>query len=205
MTAAAGLDLGGSGLRRSAVTARSATRVAGARPVAPGAGALAARRRATLALVAPLRADVSRVPFVAVVVSLLAAGLLGLLMLNTVLAQGSFALFNLRADARVLADREQALLREVEALRSPEALAAKATDLGMVQSGQPTFLRLPDGAILGADVPAELPESVADGEASGGEASDEDESAETVAAESSDEQDQDGAAEDGVVEDEVDG
>ena len=140
-------------------TTRVGARASAARPVAPGA--TASRRRATLALVAPLRADVSRVPFVAVLVSMLAAGLLGLLMLNTVLAQGSFALFTLRVDARVLADREQGLLREVEALRSPETLAGKASLLGMVPAGQPTFLRLPDGAILGADVPAEMPEQPA--------------------------------------------
>lgn len=158
MTAAA--DLGG-------VTARVASRVSSPRPAAPGSAA--ARRRASLSLVAPLRGDVSRVPFVAVLVSLLVAGLLGLLMLNTVLAQGSFALYTLRDDARVLADREQALLREVEALRSPATLAEKAAGLGMVPGGQPAFLRLPDGAILGADIPAELPVDVlAEGEAPAG-------------------------------------
>lgn len=149
MTAAA--DLG-------SVTARVGARVSGARPTAPAVAT--GRRRATLALVAPLRADVSRVPFVAVLVSLLVAGLLGLLLLNTALAQGSFAMFTLSSDARALADREQTLLREVEALRSPETLSQKATDLGMVQGGQPAFLRLPDGAILGADVPAEPLEQV---------------------------------------------
>ena len=115
------------------------------------------RRRTPLSLVAPRRADVRQLPFVAVLVSLLVAGLLGLLVLNTVLAQGSFALFSLRADNRVLADREQTLLREVEALRSPDALAARAAAMGMVQAAQPAFLRLPDGVVLGTDTPAPAP------------------------------------------------
>jgi len=154
MTAAADLDLGDalpvrlrSGLARSAQPRRT-----GLRAVTPVTG------RRALFLVLPRRVDARRAPFVAVVVSLLVAGLLGLLMLNTVLAQGSFALFSLRAESRVLADREQSLLREVEALRSPDALAEKAAELGMVQAGQPAFLRLPDGVVLGSDATALAPE-----------------------------------------------
>ena len=140
MTAAADLGF-------PVVTARTratSTRI-GATPVA--------RRRPALALVVPRRSDAPRAPFVAVVVSLLVSGLLGLLVLNTVLAQDAFALHTLSQDGRALADREQSLAREVEAMRSPEALAARADALGMVQAGPPAFLRLPDGAILGTPVP----------------------------------------------------
>ena len=116
-----------------------------------------ARRRPALALVAPARVDAPRAPFVAVVLAVLSCGLLGLLALNTVLAQDAFALHTITQDGRSLADREQSLSREVEALRSPQALAAAATELGMVQAGSPAFLRLPDGAILGAALPALAP------------------------------------------------
>jgi cell division protein FtsB len=78
-----------------------------------------------------------RTPFAAVVVSLLAVGLLGLLVLNTVLAQDAFRLHTLKAESRALEDREQLLQREVEALRAPQALAARAGALGMVQAGRP--------------------------------------------------------------------
>ena len=147
MSAAAGLD-------RSDV---EATGLAGGRTPAARlrVGVTpAARRRPALSLVAPRRAHLHGAPFVAVLVSMLVAGLLGLLVLNTVLAQGSFALFGLRTDNRVLADREQSLLREVEALRSPQALAARATEMGMVQGAVPAFLRLSDGVVLGTDVAA---------------------------------------------------
>lgn len=116
-----------------------------------------ARRRPALELVATARTDAPRAPFVAVLVSLLAVGLLGLLGLNTVLAQDAFALHTLTQDGRSLADREQTLSREVEALRSPQALAARAAELGMVQAGPPAFLRLPDGVVLGAATPAQPP------------------------------------------------
>ncbi len=119
-----------------------------------------ARRRPALKLVAGVRNETPRAPFIAVVVALLVAGLLGLLVLNTVLAKDSFTLFALNQDTRVLVDREQSLAREVEALRAPQALAAKAAALGMVQAGPPAFLRLPDGAILGSASPALPPPAV---------------------------------------------
>ena len=110
------------------------------------------RRRAPLTLVPSESEAAARAPFLAAVVSLLVGGLLGLLVLNTVLARDAFALHNLKVEDRVLTDREQGLQREVEALRSPQNLAAKATQMGMIQAGPPGFLRLADGAILGTPV-----------------------------------------------------
>ena len=107
---------------------------------------------------APGDAVLGRRPFVALVVSLLAAGLLGLLALNTALAQDAFRLHTLKQEARTLEDREQALQREVEALQAPQQLAARASALGMVEAGPPAFLRRSDGAVLGAEVPAEAPQ-----------------------------------------------
>lgn len=119
------------------------------------------RRRPPLALVpaarpAP-RGPLRRSPFVAVVVSLLAAGLLGLLVLNTALAQDAFRLHTLKQESRALEDREEALRREVEAGQSPQELAGRAAELGMVPAGPPAFLRLSDGAVLGSATPAEVP------------------------------------------------
>ena len=115
-------------------------------------------RRPPLALVPPRRPEpgggLGRTPFVVLVVTLLGTGLLGLLVLHTVLAQDAFRLHALKQDSRVLEDSEQVLRREVEALRAPHALATRAAALGMVPAGPPAFLRLPDGAVLGAGAPA---------------------------------------------------
>jgi hypothetical protein len=91
------------------------------------------------------------------VVGLLVGGLLGLLALNTALAQDAFLLHTLKTEGRELAVREQVLQREVEGLRTPEALAARAAEMGMVPAGPPAFLRLSDGAVIGAPVPGEAP------------------------------------------------
>lgn len=124
-------------------------------------GSLAApavpRRRAVLTVVPVGETAGSRAPFAFAVVALLVSGLIGLLVLNTVLGKDAFRLYALQVEGRQLADREQSLTREVEALRAPSALAAKAAALGMVQAGPPAFLRLPDGAVLGSPLPAEAP------------------------------------------------
>lgn len=115
------------------------------------------RRRAVLTVVPVGETAASRAPFAFAVVALLVSGLIGLLVLNTVLGKDAFRLHALQVEGRQLADREQSLTREVEALRAPSALAEKAAALGMVQAGPPAFLRLPDGAVLGSPAPAEAP------------------------------------------------
>jgi cell division protein FtsB len=117
----------------------------------------AAPRTGYLRLAPRRRARAARTPFVVVVVALLGGGLLGLLALNTVLAQDAFRLHSLKTEGRELAVREQVLQREVEGLRTPEALAARASAMGMVPAGPPAFLRLSDGAVIGAPAPGEAP------------------------------------------------
>lgn len=117
----------------------------------------ALRRRAAFTVVPAGETAARRGPFAFGVVALLVTGLIGLLVLNTVLGKEAFKLHALQVEGRQLADREQVLTREVESLRSPSALAEKAAALGMVQAGPPAFLQLPDGKVLGAPTPAELP------------------------------------------------
>lgn len=114
-------------------------------------------RTGVLRLVPKARSKAARAPFAVVVVALLVGGLLGLLALNTALAQDAFALHALKVEGRELAVREQALQRDVEGLRTPEALAARAQEMGMVPAGPPAFLRLSDGAVIGAPEPGVAP------------------------------------------------
>lgn len=122
-------------------------------PAAVPDGTSAGRGAPSLELVATGRPALPRATYVVALVSLLVGGLIGLLMLNTVLARDAFVLDSLKEQGRALADQEQALEREVELLRAPQSIAVRAVELGMVQSGPPAFLRLPDGAVLGAPVP----------------------------------------------------
>ena len=129
----------------------------GSPPAGAPAGPSAGRSRPSLELMPAGSAALPRTTFVILLVSLLIGGLIGLLMLNTVLARDAFVLDSLKADARELAAREQALQREVELLRAPQSLAVRATELGMVQAGPPAFLRLADGVVLGTPVPGAAP------------------------------------------------
>ena len=86
--------------------------------------------------------------------TLLAAGLIGLLLLNTALAQGSFTLHSLRATSGQLTDTEDVLTQSLEASKSPANLAAKAAGMGMVPAQSAAFLRLSDGRVIGVAKPA---------------------------------------------------
>ncbi|MER6087862.1 septum formation initiator family protein [Streptomyces bluensis] len=98
-------------------------------------------------------AQAARTPFVLLVVFLLGGGLIGLLVLNSALSEGSFRLGDLKDDTKSLTDEEQALQRDVDAYSAPDALQRRARELGMVPGGDPVFLN-PDGTVRGVPAPA---------------------------------------------------
>jgi hypothetical protein len=103
---------------------------------------------------APAIRRAPRAPFVIAVLLLLVAGLGTLLLLNTYLAQGSFALHELQTKVGRLTDQEQALQEKAAKLAGPQRLARKAAALGMVAAPNPAFLRAADGKVLGDPAPA---------------------------------------------------
>lgn len=113
-------------------------------------------RAARLARLIPAgggRGQAARTPFVVLVVLLLGGGLIGLLMLNSALSEGSFQLDDLEQQTKELTDEEQALQRDVDAYSAPQALQRRALELGMVPGGDPAFLA-PDGTVKGSPSPA---------------------------------------------------
>ncbi|MCG7211111.1 FtsB family cell division protein [Streptomyces arenae] len=104
----------------------------------------------------------ARTPFVLLVVLLLGGGLIGLLVLNSALSEGSFKLDDLQKQTKNLTDEEQALQRDIDAYSAPDALQRRARELGMVPGGDPVFLD-PDGTVKGVPSPAALLGSSADG------------------------------------------
>ncbi|MFE9993233.1 FtsB family cell division protein [Streptomyces avermitilis] len=106
-------------------------------------------RAARLARLFPAGAgQAARAPFVLLVVLLLGGGLIGLLVLNSALSEGSFKLDDLQKETKSLTDEEQALQRDVDAYSAPDALQRRARELGMVPGGDPAFLD-PDGTVKG--------------------------------------------------------
>jgi len=117
--------------------------------------------RGLLRLVPQRRSSAAKTPFALVLVVLLVGGLLGLLLLNTLVAQGSFRLSRLAAEGRALQQQEQQLAAEVQRLQAPAGLADRAEKLGMVPGGSPAFLRISDGKVLGKATKGKKPPPVA--------------------------------------------
>ncbi|MFG3658884.1 septum formation initiator family protein [Streptomyces sp. NPDC047706] len=110
-------------------------------------------RAARLAQLLPTgRGQAARTPFVLLVVLLLGGGLIGLLVLNSALSEGSFQLDDLQKETRSLTDEEQALQRDIDAYSAPGALQRRARELGMVPGSDPAFLG-PDGTVRGVPSP----------------------------------------------------
>ncbi|MET8826708.1 septum formation initiator family protein [Streptomyces sp. NPDC004610] len=107
------------------------------------------------------QAHAARTPFVLLVVVLLGGGLIGLLVLNSALSEGSFRLADLQRDTKALTDEQQALQRDIDAYSAPQALQRRARELGMVPGGDPAFLGA-DGKVRGVPSPAAEPASARD-------------------------------------------
>lgn len=91
-----------------------------------------------------------QLPFVLLCSALLAAGLIGLLLLNTSLAQGAYQMHELKANSTRLAEDEMMLRERLVPVSSAQALAVSASKLGMVPLGQPPLtLELSSGTVRG--------------------------------------------------------
>jgi hypothetical protein len=109
----------------------------------------AAVERARLTVVPRRSGKAPRVPFVSLVSLLLVGGVVGLLLFNTSMQQASFAATAMETNANALDAQEQSLQMELERLRDPQKVVARAKQLGMVPASNPAFIRLSDGKVLG--------------------------------------------------------
>jgi len=101
-------------------------------------------------------ATAARTPFVVLVVTLLAGGLISLLLLNSAVNSDSFELNKLQNDTTGYTDEQQALQQEVDGYSAPDELERRARELGMVPGGNPAFLN-PDGTVRGTPESATAP------------------------------------------------
>ena len=155
-------------------TAPAAPRTRPDRPGPSGRTQSTALRTPAARPAAPARqARSGRAPFALLVVALLAGGLVAMLLLNTVLAQGAFETGRLQRTSDQLFDD----LQRLEALNAKEASAQtlhkKALEAGLVDTCGTQFVRLEDGRILGKSCVAEAPGAPAATGAAAGASSDE--------------------------------
>lgn len=93
------------------------------------------------------------VGFVLLLGAILAAGMFGLVMLNTQIQDQAFELSTLRKEVTMKAERESALLTELNTLSSAKDLGDRASKLGMVPAVNVGILSLSDGRLTGAPKP----------------------------------------------------
>jgi hypothetical protein len=170
--------------RRSPVRANRGTRLAefeqrelttrGANALAadpvdrPGSGKPGkATEKPRLRVAPPAPVSVPRAPFVALVLTVVVAGVLGILVLNTKINENAFRLAELQSQRADLDQQEQQLDQQLADLESPNSLAAAACRLGMVPAGQPAYLKLPNGQTVGVPQPASGPQCVTGQQATG--------------------------------------
>jgi hypothetical protein len=89
--------------------------------------------------------------------AVLVLGLLGLLALNTLLAQGAFSTSDLARKQAALDSAASTLQQQVAILESPQVLAASARGLGMVGTKNPVFLDPHTGKIFGVPLAGAYP------------------------------------------------
>ena len=76
------------------------------------------------------------------------------LLLSIGVSQGAYRIESLQQTKAHLARQYQQASEKVQTLSSPQNLAANAVALGMVSDASPVYLRLSDGAVIGAPTPA---------------------------------------------------
>jgi len=100
---------------------------------------------------APISAP--RAPFIAVMIALVIAGVLGILLVNTKTNENSFQISKLQDEQATLDNQQQQLENQLAHFESVGNLNALAKAQGLVR-GTPAWIRLPDGKVIGVPKPA---------------------------------------------------
>lgn len=100
---------------------------------------------------APISAP--RAPFVAIMIAVVIAGVLGILLVNTKTNENSFQISKLQDEQTTLDNQQQQLENQLAHYESVGNLDALAKAQGLVR-GTPAWIRLPDGKVIGVPKPA---------------------------------------------------
>jgi hypothetical protein len=116
-------------------------------------GDAAGAPRLRVAPPAPISAP--RAPFIAVVITLVVAGVFGILLINTKTNENSFRISKLQDQQQTLDNQQQQLDNQLAVFDSAGNLDAAARRLGLVRADTPAYIRLPDGRVFGVPKPGE--------------------------------------------------
>lgn len=140
---------------REAADARAAQRAADR-----AAGRTASESRRRLLVAPPLPVNVARAPFVAMLIGVVVLGVVGILVLTTMINANQFRLNDLQTKQAGLNQQEQQLQQNLAQQESPGSLVAAAHKLGLVPAGTLAYIQMPDGSVVGVPQPASKSPSV---------------------------------------------
>ncbi len=135
---------------------------ADARAAARAADRDTTRVRRRLGVAPPSPVAVARAPFIAMLIFIVVAGVVGILVLNTMITANQFRLNNLQSQQPALDQQEQQLRQDLAQQESPGSLVAAARKLGLVPAGTLAYIQLPNGKVVGVPEPAASTPSVTD-------------------------------------------
>ena len=107
---------------------------------------------------APISAP--RAPFIAVVLTIAIAGVIGILLINTKTNENAFRISKLQDQKTALDNQQQKLENQIAGYESTGNLDVAARRLGLVKAATPAYIRLPDGRIIGVPKPGDGPTAV---------------------------------------------
>ncbi len=145
---------------RTAEQRRAADEAAGRRAAEREADAASAANRRKLRVAPPLPVSVARAPFVAMLLGIVVAGVVGILVLNTMINANQFRLNNLQSRQAGLDQQEQGLKEQLAHQQAPGSLVAAAKCLGLVPAGALAYIKMPNGQLVGVPQPASRTPSV---------------------------------------------
>ncbi|MGW4502917.1 septum formation initiator family protein, partial [Micromonospora sp. NPDC004336] len=116
----------------------------------------------------PPPVKVPRAPFAALVLVLVVGGVLGILVVNTKINENAFRLEKLQEQQAKLDLEQQQLNKQIADAEAPGNLEAQARRLGLVEAGEPAYIRLPDGKVIGVPQPADGQPSITSQQGAGG-------------------------------------
>jgi hypothetical protein len=134
---------------RAAADERAAKRVADRE-----AGRVNIESRRRLRIAPPMPVNVARAPFVAFLIFIVIAGVVGILVLNTMINANQFRLNHLQDRQATLDQQQQQLQQNLAKQESPGSLVANARKLGLVPAGTLAYIQMPDGTLVGLPGPA---------------------------------------------------
>lgn len=115
----------------------------------PAAPARQSDKRPTLEVVRSIAPARATLPFLLLVVTILAAALVTSMVLNARMAQTAFEMQTMREKLNVINDHIDTVSTQVEDQAAPDHLAQRATELGMVPAGVPGVVDLGAGQVVG--------------------------------------------------------